>query len=81
MPGSSGREDIEDREFLDGSGSMANNDGRKQLPIMVRPSKKTQKPVWPFMEVWGLHRKAIDADGKCILIVLRTDLILTCLIG
>jgi hypothetical protein len=79
MPDSSGREDSEDRKFLDGSSTMANNDGRKPLPIMVRPSKKTHKPIWPFMELWGLCRKAIDADGTYTPIASHTDPVLTCL--
>lgn len=49
--------------FLHGSASMADNDGRRQLPIMVRQAKKSQKPDWPFMELWGLHRRSIEADG------------------
>lgn len=61
-PCSCGQEDF-DLRCLNGSISMADNDGRRQLPIMVRNGRKSQKPVWPFMDLWGLYRKAIAADG------------------
>jgi hypothetical protein len=43
--------------------NMANNDGSRKLPIMVRQPRKSQNPVWPFMQAWGLYRKPIEADG------------------
>lgn len=59
-------QETNDSRFLNGSVKMANSDGRRPLPIMVRPGRKSQKPFWPFMELWGLHRKAIESDGMCI---------------
>lgn len=51
---------------LNGPVEMSNSHGRRRLPIMVRTGRKSQKPCWPFMELWGLHRRPIDSDGTCI---------------
>jgi hypothetical protein len=67
--------------FLNGSVKMANNDGRRPLPIMVRPGRKSHKPYWPFMELWGLHRKVIESDGMCTLLLISSfhlKLVLIC---
>jgi len=67
MKSNSLEQENNDLDFLNGSVNMANNDGRRSLPIMVRPGRKSHKPYWPFMELWGLHRKAIESDGMCTL--------------
>ncbi|ERF75031.1 hypothetical protein EPUS_06164 [Endocarpon pusillum Z07020] len=53
---------------------MSNSDGRRRLPIMVRAGRKSQKPYWPFMELWGLHRRPIVSDGNCLFRALSDQL-------
>jgi OTU-like cysteine protease len=63
MPASLTKTENIDLRFLNGSVDMAYQDGRRKLPIMVRQGRKSTKPSWPFMELWGLHRRPIEADG------------------
>lgn len=64
MPAPSSRKDHDDWAYPNGSVKMADRYGRRKLPIMVRQGRKSQKPSWPFMELWGLYRRRIAADGK-----------------
>jgi OTU-like cysteine protease len=63
MPAPSSREDHDNCGCSDGSVKMADHYVRRKLPIMVRQGKKSQKLSWPFMELWGLYRREIAADG------------------
>lgn len=63
MPDPASTSNKDDSRLPNGRIKMADHYGRRKLPIMVRQGKKSQKPSWPFMELFGLYRRAIEADG------------------